>query len=457
MFPAIREAFREWRGESKIQELGLKESVSFNTVNVDWYARNGYPKLYSLLGGAGPSWSGESVSIDSALNHSVVWACNRIIAETAASLPCSLLRRMGETRSTASDLPAHRLLHDEPNEKMSDMDWREAATSQAVLRGNAYARIIRRPVTGEAIAIYPAAPGEIRADSDTSNRLVYIDKEGNSAEKTYVVERNKPHDVFHLRGLGFTGLEGVSVVGAARQSIGNALAAERFVGKFYGNGGRLPYVLNLEKNFRSDQEFEKFRSDWESTYREPHRAPMLLPGIEYKQVGLNAADSQFLESRQFSVSEICRWFRISPHLVGDLSKASYNSIEQLALEFVTMTLMSWLVRWEKAINRCVLSPAEKASGVYAKHNVSALLRGDFQSRMKGYSIALQNGLSNIDECRELEDWNPLASGAGKAHHIQLNMQTIPGTGEPTSAELSAAARGTAKGRNSVNKISETAA
>src|SRR3954453_8934051 len=109
MFPAITEAFREYFGERKgpIQELGLKSVVSFNPENVEFYARNGYPRLYNLLGGGGPSWSGETVSVDSSLNHSVVWACVRIIAETTAGLPLGLLRSVGDSRLSASDLPAH--------------------------------------------------------------------------------------------------------------------------------------------------------------------------------------------------------------------------------------------------------------------------------------------------------------------------------------------------------------
>jgi len=457
MFPAIAEAWRDWRGDRKtIQGLGLKEALSFDAVNVSELARNGFPKLYDLMGGGVPAWSGESVSVSTALNHSVVWACYRIIAETTACMPLSILQKRDGSRRVAAELPAHRLLHDEPNEQMSDLEFREGITGHTLLRGNGYGRILRRPATGEAVAIYPAGPREITPDKDGSNRLVYIDKEGNSAEKTHVVEMGKPHSILHVRGLGFSGLEGLSVVGAARQSIGSALAAEKYVGTFYGNGGRLPYVLKLEKNFRNDQEFEKFRVDWEAVYRTPNRAPITLPGMEYQPIGVTAEDAQFLETRQFSIAEVCRWFRISPHLVGDLSKASYNSIEQLAIEFVTMTLMAWLLRWEKAVNRCVLSPDEKEKGFYAKHNVAALLRGDFMSRMKGYSIALQNGLKNIDECRELEDENPLEGKAGKAHHIQLNMQTIPGTGEPTAAEASALARGTSKGTNA-NKITKAAA
>jgi HK97 family phage portal protein len=162
--------------------------------------------------------------------------------------------------------------------------------------------------------------------------------------------------------------------------------------------------------------------------------------IEYKQIGLNMADMQMLETREFSIPEICRWFLVSPHLVGDLSRATFSNIEQLALEFVKMTLSAWITRWEQELYRCVLTPEEKAAGYYFRHNLSGLLRGDFQTRMAGYATMLQNGIANVDEVRDLEDWNPLPDGAGEDYHIQLNMQALPATGVPQNAQSAALIR-----------------
>ena len=112
-----------------------------------------------------------------------------------------------------------------------------------------------------------------------------------------------------------------------------------------------------------------------------------------------------------------------------------------------MTLTAWLVRWEQELRRCVLTPDEKESGYYFRHNVNGLLRGDFASRMAGYASALQNGHSNIDEVRDLEDLNPLPGGAGQAYHIQLNMTTVPGTGQPMITEQGILAKVSASGGN----------
>ncbi len=158
-------------------------------------------------------------------------------------------------------------------------------------------------------------------------------------------------------------------------------------------------------------------------YSNPNEAPILEPWLKYQQTGVSLKDAQMLETRQFSVPEICRWFRISPHLAGDLSRATFANIEQLALEFVNFTLHVWLKRWEQNLWRCVLTPQEKHEGYFWRHNVNALLRGDFATRMAGYSVALQNGFMSQNEVRDLEDWN--AFEGGDDYHIQLNMQQLP--------------------------------
>jgi len=446
MFPAITQALKEWRegfGSEPIA-LGLKHSdFTFTPTNIADLETAKRDRVRAALGGYGPAWSGEVVTESTALNNGTVWACTRIIAETSASLPLFLMRKTRDGRFPATDKPLYGVLHDEPNEEMSDMEWRESTTARCVLRGDGYGRIIRRPATDECVGVYPLMSAN--PDRDKKNRLIYEVPKGNGVDnETFTVEPNKPHDIFHLRGLGFDGIRGQSVITLARQSIGSALSAEKYAAKFYASGGRQPGYLKLaNKVFKNDQEQDQFRADMErflANSENYHRIPMFPPNVEFSSYGWSPEDSQFLETRQFTIPEICRWFRISPHLVGDLSRATFSNIEHLAIEFVQQTLMAWLVRWEKAVYRCLLTPQEKAQGLYAKHNVSALLRGDFQSRMQGYATLLQNGVANIDTIRELEDWNPLPNDAGKSHHIQLNMQTVPGTGEPTAAELAAIAK-----------------
>ena len=408
-----------------------KTVVSLEAVTTDWYARNGYSNIAAALGaGAGLSWSGERVTLDTALNHSVVWACNRIISETTGFIPLVMLQEGSRGKQVAKNHPMYLALKNAPNAEMTAMGFRETLTSHCVLQGNAFSRIVRRSGTGVAIEMYPLQPRQVRTVRNRAGQLVYVVKDGNSQEQTFTVERDKPQDIFHMRGIGSDGTQGFSVISMAAQSIGTAIAAEKNVGAFYARGGRLPYIIEMASRFKSKEDFDKFRSDWEMVYSVPHRAPILDEDKKYKQIGISAKDSQLLETRLFSIHEICRWFGVPPHLVGDLSRATFSNIEQLALEFVKLTLATWLTRWEQELWRCVLTPEEKNQNYLWKHNLNALLRGDFPSRMTGYATMLQNGIANQDEIRDLEDWNPIEDGIGSGYHIQLNMQTLPPDGGP---------------------------
>jgi len=440
MFPAIRAAVKElFHGMTApaVTTLGLEQKyygvgVSFDAITAGWYLRNGYPNIYALLSGGLPAWSGEPVSLETALNHSVVWACNRIVSESVGFIPCLMLQQKGIAKQPAEKHPMYAALKNAPNDEITAQGFTEMLTSHCLLQGNAFAKITRRSGTGTAISLDAILPQQVLMDREITGqkRLVYVIKSPGESDKTYTVTRGKPHDILHIRGLGWDGIRGYSVITMGRQSIGSAIATERNVARFWAQGGRVPYILNMEKDFKSDQDFQKFRADWEKVYGEPHKAPMLPPGIKYQQVGLNMVDSQLLDTRLFTIHEICRWFLVSPHLVGDLSRATFSNIEQLALEFVKMTLATWLGRWEQELWRCVLTDEEKSQGYFFRHNVNALLRGDFATRMAGYATMLQNGVASVNEVRDLEDWNPIEGGDD--HHIQLNMQTLPGGAPLTS-------------------------
>jgi len=388
-------------------------------------------RIFDKLGSQS-SWTGRPVTEQSAIAQSVVWACRRIISEAVAFLPCQLMQLKNGERIPATTKPLYRVLHDEPNPAMSDMEFRELLTANTVTRGNEFAWITRRSVSGEAIALQPFSQDTtVTADFDKSKRLIYVVKEGNASERPFAVESDKPQDIFHLRGPSPNGVMGYGVVALARNSIALAQIQEEYVSRYFAQGGRRPYILKSPKPFANDEKYLEFRARWKEQYGSPdsfHEAVILEgQGVEYQELGWSLEDAQFLQSRQFTVPEICRWFLISPHLVGDLSRATFSNIEQLALEFVKLTLMAWITRWEKALNRSVLTPEEKAQGFYCKLNVNSLLRGDFLSRMQGYSIMLQNGIANQNEIRALEDWNPFEGGDD--YHIQLNMQALTG-GQP---------------------------
>ncbi len=396
-----------------------------------------HPNIARALGYSEPSYSGKTVNEYTALNISTVWACIRVISESVATLPLHVMQTVDGMKRVADQHPLDWILYREPNPEMSALRVRQVMTAHALTWGNAWALPVRRGGTKQTIGLWPWTPDSVHWDTDRAGNLYWLHREGNAPDKTY-----QTSEVFHLPGLGYDGRVGYSVVSMAKQSLGLAAVQDEYAAKFFAQGGRRPYVLQKKTKFKSDEEFESFRAKWNETYASSdgfHKAPLLEGDIELKELGMPLEDLQLLASRQFTVPDICRWFRISPHLVGDLSRATFSNIEHLGLEFVTQTLMYWLVLWEQEIERQLLTSGEKGK-YYAKHNVSALLRGDFQSRMNGYSVALQNGFMNRDEVRDLEDWNPMPDGAGQSYTIQLNMQRLTPAGQPLASETAALAK-----------------
>ena len=431
---AVRSVLNRMEEKSKpLSILSTKSAdFSFDTVSAGWYGRNGYNKIYGILSGGLPAWSGEPVSTSTGLALSTVWACNKVISESVGFLPLNMMQESGAEKQPATYHPMYSALRNAPNCEITTQNFTELLTSHCVLGGNSYSRIVRRSGTGTAMELYPITPECVMPDRETTGqkRLVYVVKEANQPDKTYTVERGKPQDILHIRGLGWDGIRGYSVIAMARQSMGTALAQERNVANFYANGGRVPYVIYHPSHFQSDEDFDKFRADWEKTYSQPHKAPILEDGVKYEQIGLSAADAQLIESRIFTIPEICRWFNVSPTMVQDLSKATFSNIENLADQFVRFTLMPWLTRWEQELWRCVLTPEEQGQGYYFRHDLRALLRSEFAQRMAGYATMLQNGYATINEVRSDEGKNPIPGG--DVPHIQVNLMGIDSQGKPAT-------------------------
>lgn len=221
----------------------------------------------------------------------------------------------------------------------------------------------------------------------------------------------KADEVLHIPGLGFDGLIGYSPIAMARNAVGMTMACEEYGASFFANGANPGGVLEHPGILKDPS---KVRNSWNSVYRgsnNAHKIAVLEEGMKYQQIGIPPEEAQFLETRNFQINEIARLYRIPPHMVGDLEKSSFSNIEQQSLEFVKYTLDPWVIRWEQALKKALLLPTEKKE--YAiRLNVDGLLRGDYQSRMNGYSVGRQNGWLSTNDIREMEDMNPLSDEEG---------------------------------------------
>ncbi len=378
----------------------------------------------------GGTTSGKPVNEHTAMQMTAVYSCVRILAEAVAGLPLHLYKYTASGgKEKALSHPLYFLLHDEPNPEMSSFVFRETLMTHLLLWGNAYAQIIRNG-KGEIIALYPLMPNRMRVDRDTKGELYYsytrYSDEAPAINGITVTLR--PSDVLHIPGLGFDGLVGYSPIAMAKNAIGLAMATEEYGAKFFANGAAPGGVLEHPGTIKDPQ---KVKESWNMAYQgssNAHRVAVLEEGMKYQPIGISPEQAQFLETRKFQINEIARIFRVPPHMVGDLEKSSFSNIEQQSLEFVKYTLDPWVIRWEQAISRSLLSPSEKKL-YFSKFNVDGLLRGDYASRMNGYATARQNGWMSANDIRELENLDRIpAELGGDLYLINGNMTKLHDAG-----------------------------
>lgn len=386
--------------------------------------------------GAGVN-AGVAVSEYNAMQSTAVYACVRVLAETVASLPLPVYKRLSRGKEKAFNHPIYPLLHDMPNPDMTSFTFRETLMGHLLLWGNAYAQIIRDKKSGRVIELWPLYPDRMTVDRDLQSGEVFYQYSGNGNIVTLRREQ-----VFHIPGLGFDGMKGYSPVHMAREAIGLALATEEFGARFFANGARPGGILEHPGVVKDP---EKLRKSWEEVYKgvkNSHKIAVLEEGMKYHEIGIPPEDAQFLETRKFQLNEICRIFRVPPHLVADLERATFSNIEHQSIEFVVHTIRPWLVRWEQAITKCLLRPEERME-YFAKFTVDGLLRGDFKTRMEGYAIGRQNGWYSANDIRELEDLNPVdAKQGGDIYLVNGNMIPAVAAGKAKGGETDDGQNGT---------------
>lgn len=361
----------------------------------------------------GPSTSGKNVNEFTAMQTTAVYACVRILSETLAALPLQLYRYTPGGKERVYDHPLYHLLHDEPNPEMTSFIFRETLMSHLLIWGNAYAQIIRDRL-GRVQGLYPLRPDKMTVCRDESGQIYYVytkTSDENPAIKPYGQVPLRKDEVLHIPGLGFDGLVGYSPIAMARNAVGMTMACEEYGASFFANGASPSGVLEHPGVLKDPA---KVRDSWNAVYQgsaNAHKVAVLEEGMKYQQIGIPPEEAQFLETRKFQLNEIARLYRIPPHMIGDLEKSSFNNIEQQSMEFVKYTLDPWVIRWEQAMQKALFLPEEKKQ-FFLKFNVNGLMRGDYESRMTGYSIGRQNGWLSANDIREMEDMNPVPEEEG---------------------------------------------
>lgn len=378
-------------------------------------------ELYKATGSR-PSYSGETVTAASVLALSAAWACVNLLAGTMASLPLVVYRRDPTGHQVpAKDHPLYRVLHDSPNADQTASDFWDFICASIELQGNGFSEIVTSDA-GRVIALDVPVPPEmvtVRRLSSGSLEYRWTDQLGRS--------RLLPQErVLHIRGFGGNPLGGLSTLSFGRQAFGVAQAIERATGETFANGVRTSGILkDTASKFTPEQrlEMEDILAARFQGARNAGRPMVLDRQMEWQQLSINPDDAQMLESRAFSVEEICRFFGVPPHMVGHTEKSTSwgTGLEQQTLGFIQFTLRRRLKRIEQALEKQLLTPAERAAGMRIEFNLEGLLRGDSTARAAFYASGLQNGWLNVDQVCAWENLPKVPGG----HINRVQMQNVP--------------------------------
>ena len=380
------------------------------------------------------SKAGIVITSETAMALSAVRACVTLLAESVAQLPCELYRRGANGgRERATDHPVYDLIHSEPNKKDTSFEYFEQQQGLLGLEGNCYS-IIDRDGKGYPRELIPVNPQKVIVLKGPDGMPYY--------ELPEIGETLPMRMMHHVKVFSLDGYIGSSPIQTNADVLGLNLAVEEHASQVFRRGTTMSGVIERPKDaptIKSQDAIDRLLAKWTDRYsgvRNAFSVALLQEGMSYKQLSQDNEKAQLLQSRQWGVEEVCRLYKIPPHMVQMLAKATNNNIEHQGLQFVMYTLLAWLKRHEGALMRDLLLPSER-SDLYIEFNVSGLLRGDQKSRYESYALGRQWGWLSVNDIRRMENLPPIAGG--DKYLTPLNMvdskQILPGDNTPTAKQL----------------------
>lgn len=361
------------------------------------------------------SAAGQPVTVTSAEQISTVYTCTRVLAETLASLPLHVNRRLpnGDTErvngDTARSLPPTltalpTILGLQPGPDLTRFRFIETSQRHVVLRGNTYSRIRIGHNSGMLEGLEPLNPDRVQPYRTPEGAMRYRFTPPRGGPEILL-----PDEVLHVRGLSDDGFIGKSPIEAQRETLGLSLAAVDYGSRFFANDVR-PSIHFKHPGKLSDPAYARLQKELQSAYGGVNRfRPALLEeGMDIARISITNEEAQFLETRRLSREEICAIFRVPQHLAGILDHATFSNIEHQGLQFVIYTILPYCTRWEEEINShpALLGGQDE---FFAEFNVDALLRGDLRSRYEAYAIGRNWGWLNVNEVRRKERLNGIGT------------------------------------------------
>lgn len=362
--------------------------------------------------------SASTYANNKAMLLSAVYRCTEVISDSVAQLPLEPYRIDSDgCKIKFTSHPTYNLLNREPNKNMSKFTFLKTMVVSMLLTGNAYA-LIDRDEKGNAKALYyiPTELVTILKPQNITDTISY----SITGMKSVVEDCN----MIHILNFTSDGYEGVSTLTYARKTLGLAMDAEANAEGFFKGGANVAGILKSNAPLTTKQK-ESLKSSWNSAFNgntgTPNGVAVLDADLDFQAVTVNPSDAQLLETRQFNVIDICRFFGVSPVKAFDLTKSSYNTIEQMQLAFLTDTLQPLLEKFEGEFQRKLYKPSEK-DNVVVRFSTAPLLRADKQSQANYYNTLFQMGVMTINEIRQELDLPHLENG--NTSFVQVNVQTL---------------------------------
>lgn len=398
----VKAALLEWLG------------VPIDLMNVEFWEQFGNNRV-----------AGQTITQGTVMQLSTVWACVRLIAETISTLPLQLYERLpnGE-RQLANKHPLYSILHGQPNIDSTSAVFWEAMIVAMLMGGNGLAEM--KFVGPRLVALNFLNPKKLTIDKyQGKRRYRYTGDDG-------VQREIAPSKIFRVPGFTIDGDWGVSAIAYGAQVFGSALAAGNAANSTFEKGLMPTIAFSVQGKMAPQQ-----RDDFRDMIRRitgalnAGESPVLEQGMTAGPLGINPVDAQLLETRQFSVEEICRWFRVPPYMVGHTAGSTNwgTGIEQQMIGFLTFVIAPWLKRIEGYISLTLLSPGDREK-YYAEFNVEGLLRADSKTRSEINASEVNNGLATRDEVRRRENKPPMGGNAGILT-VQVALTPLDKLGETT--------------------------
>ena len=361
--------------------------------------------LFREIYGGKLTAAGRTVNVKTALEVSTVFACMRVLGEGVAQVPLKLIRESadGKTRLPAKDHPLYEVLSCRPNSYQTSFEFRETLMWHVGLTGNFFA--FKNIVFGKLKELIPFDPGCMKVMRANDGSLSYEVTATNGSKQIFPAEA-----IWHVRGPSWNSWMGIEAVTVAREAIGLAMATEEQHARMHKNGVRASGVYSVESTLTGQQyeDLKKWIDKEMAGVENTGKAMVLDRGAKWLSTSMTGIDSQHLETRKHQIEEICRFFRIMPIMVGYSDKAAtYASAEQMFLAHVVHTLSPWYQRLEQSIDANLLTPKDRAGGLYSQFVEEGLLRGDSKSTAEFLTKLTTNGVMTRNEARGKLDLNPI--------------------------------------------------